>query len=78
MTPEEEEKGELLSIKSDNILYIPTAPLWELCRQFDEALPGKYELGKILYGFYCKRIKEIAKQAAETKRQNTNGRQKRR
>ncbi|MBE9592013.1 MAG: hypothetical protein IMF19_00890 [Proteobacteria bacterium] len=68
MTPEEEEIRKRLGVKSEDVYYIPTAPLWELCRQFDEALPGKYEFGKMLYRFYCKRIKEIAKQAAETKR----------
>jgi hypothetical protein len=44
MTQEDEEKRKLLGIKSEDIFYIPTAPLWELCRQFDEALPGKYKL----------------------------------
>jgi hypothetical protein len=65
MTPEEAEKRKRLCIDKDDILYIPADAMWELCRQFNDALPGQSNIGDAFYGFYCKRIKEIATQRAK-------------
>jgi hypothetical protein len=65
MTPEEAETQERLCIKEDVILYIPADAFWELCRQFKDALPGQSDVGDAFWGFYCKRIKEIAMQRAK-------------
>jgi hypothetical protein len=65
MTPEEAETRERFGIEECDILNIPAYALWELCRQFNDALPGRSNVGDVLYGFYCKRINEIAMQRAK-------------
>jgi hypothetical protein len=69
MTPEEAEIRERLCIEEGDtlILYIPADAMWELCRQFKDALPGQSDVGDAFWGFYCKRIKEIAMQRAISK-----------
>jgi hypothetical protein len=68
MTPEEAEMRERLCIKESDITHIPADAFWELCRQFNDALPGHSDVGDAFYGFYCKRMTEIAVQRAKVKK----------